>query len=314
MLAEIKIATEMEALNKYKETREKLFNQAGISPKSNFATVNDSDVKKVHYLELGSGKPLILIHGGLSHSSEWFPMLKQLSNHFHLFVVDRPGHGLTDPINYTNIDYEKSSINFIHSFMDSVGLQKASLLGNSMGGYFAICFGMSYPERVDKLLLIGAPAGMNRWVPLMLRLLGTKGINKLLAKTFAKPSISNLKMVHRQILVASINQLPEVYFENCYHHMLLPEVMVAHRTMLENVLTIRGWKAKYYLTDRLNQLEIPAHFIWGDQDAFEKYDTGLQKAKKIKAYTFKVVENAGHCPWLDRPGECSSLIIGKMYE
>ena len=53
-------------------------------------------VKKIHYLELGQGDPLILVHGGLSHSSEWINILKPLSAHFNLFVVDRPGHGLSD--------------------------------------------------------------------------------------------------------------------------------------------------------------------------------------------------------------------------
>ncbi len=302
----------MEALNKYNETRDRLFKQVDISPKSNFVNINGSVIKRVHYLELGSGKPLILIHGGLSHSTEWFSILKQLSNHFHLFVVDRPGHGLTDPINYSNVDYQQSAIDFIHSFMNSVRLQKASILGNSMGGYFAVCFGIAYPERVDKLFLIGAPAGMNRWIPPMLRLMGTKGVNKLLAKTIAKPSISNLKMIHKKILVASTDQLPQVYFEHGYYHMLLPEIAKSQRTMLENVLNLKGWKAKYYLTNRLNQLEPPVHFIWGDQDAFEKSNTGLKKAEGIKKHTFDVVKNAGHCPWLDQPEECSSLIIGKM--
>lgn len=258
----------MDALNKYRETRDLLFKQAEISPKSNFVTINDNVIKKVHYLELGSGKPLILIHGGLSHSSEWFSILKQMSEHFHLFVVDRPGHGLTDSINYTNVDYQQSAIGFIHSFIDSVGIQKASLLGNSMGGYFAVCFGMAHPERVDKLFLIGAPAGLNRWIPPMLRLMGTKGINKLLTKTIAKPSISSLKMIHKQLLVASINQLPLVYFENGYYHMLLPEIAMSQRTMLENVLNLKGWKEKYYLTNQLDQLKPPVHFIWGDKDAF----------------------------------------------
>lgn len=302
----------MEALNKYKETRDSLFKHVDISPISNFTNINGSVIKKIHYLEFGRGKPLILIHGGLSHSIEWFSILKQLSSHFHLFVVDRPGHGLSDPINYSNVDYQKSAVDFIHAFMGSIGLQKASLLGNSMGGYFAICFGLAYPGRVDKLFLIGAPAGLNRRIPPMLRLMGTKGINKLLAKTIARPSISNLKMIHKQILVANTDQLPQVYFENGYYHMLLPEIAMSQRTMLENVLNLRGWKEKYYLTDQLDQLRPAVHFIWGDQDAFENHNTGIKKAGKVKEHTFDIVENAGHCPWLDQPDECSSLIIEKM--
>lgn len=263
-------------------------------------------------MELGKGKPLILIHGGLSHSTEWFSILRQLSNNFHLFVVDRPGHGLSDPIDYSHLDYQKNAIEFIRSFMESVGLQKASLLGNSMGGYFALCFGLAYPERVDRLILIGAPAGLNRWIPPMLRLMGTKGINKILAKTLARPSIANLKMIHNKMLVARTYHLPELYFENGYYHMLLPQVAKSQRTMLENVLDLKGWKKKYYLSDQLDQLKPPVHFIWGDQDAFENHHSGRKKARKIREHTFEVVKNAGHCPWLDQAEECARLIIEKM--
>lgn len=146
----------------------------------------------------------------------------------------------------------------------------------------------------------------------MLRLMGTKGINKLLTKTIAKPSISSLKMIHKQLLVASINQLPQVYFENGYYHKLLPEVAMSQRTMLENVLNLKGWKEKYYLTNQLDQLKPPVHFIWGDEDAFENYKTGIKKAEKVNEHTFDIVENAGHCPWLDQPKRCALMMIEKI--
>ncbi len=123
--------------------------------------MTEGPVKKVHYLEIGKGKPLILIHGGGSHSSEWFNILKSLSTQYHLYVLDRPGCGLSDNIDYTGVDFQKSAIEFVFSFMNALELDKASFMGQSMGGYFSICFAMQYHERVEKLLLIGAPAGMN---------------------------------------------------------------------------------------------------------------------------------------------------------
>jgi len=301
----------MEIVNKYQETRDFLFEQAGISPQSKTVTTKGA-VKKVHYLKLGNGKPFIIVHGGLSHSSEWINMLKPLSEHFHLYVVDRPGHGLTDPINYNGIDYRKSAVDFIHSFMDGVGLEKALFMGNSMGGYFSICHALEYPERVEKLLLIGAPAGMNYWVPPILRLLGVKGLNKLLEKTVGKPSIDGTRKIHQSILVADADKLSDEYIEHCYYNSLLPGTATARRTMLETVLTLKGWRRKLYLTDQLNQLKMPVHFIWGDQDAFESNETGVVKAKTIENHTFKLIENAGHCPWLDQPEQCATVIIDKL--
>lgn len=95
---------------------------------------------KIHYLEAGSGAPLILIHGGLSHASEWIPILKPLSKQYHLYVVDRPGHGLASAMVTKGADFRQNATVFIHTFMEGIGVPKASFIGSSMGGYFGICF------------------------------------------------------------------------------------------------------------------------------------------------------------------------------
>ena len=300
-----------EVLIKYKETRSRLFQQAGIAPSSTFVTTHDS-IGRIHYLELGDGPPLVIIHGGLSHSSEWINILEPLARHFHLYVVDRPGHGLSDSIDYRGIDFRSSAVAFIRSFMDTIGLEKALLMGNSMGGYFSLCFALAHPERVEKLLLIGAPAGLNRWIPPMLRVLGISGLNRLLMKTVAKPSVASQKSIHRQLLVADVSKLSDDYFKHNYYGHLLPGARVAMSTLLESVLTVRGWRKELYLAHELDQLPMPVHFVWGDRDAFESPTTGIQKASIISNHTFEVVSNAGHCPWLDQPETCVSLLLNAL--
>lgn len=300
----------MDIIAKYKETRDSLLQKEGIAPQSKFVET-DGPVKNVHYLELGEGKPLIIIHGGLSHCSEWINILKPLSEHFHCYVLDRPGHGLTDPIDYSGTDYRQSAVDFIRSFMDAVGLQQTYLMGNSMGGYFSTSFTLEYPERVEKLLLIGAPAGMNYWVPPILRLLGVKRINKLMMK-MSKPSIANTIKIHKQLLVKDENRLSGEYYEHCYYNDLIPGTTTARRTMLETVLTLKGWKKGLYLTDRMTELKMPVYFVWGNTDVFESHETGIIKASKLENHGFKLIENAGHCPWLDQPEKCASAIIDML--
>ncbi len=298
----------MDVVAKYKETRAKLFEQAGIDPQSNFLSTN-GPVEKIHYLELGSGDPLIIVHGGLSHSSEWINILHPLSQKFKLYVVDRPGHGLSDPIDYRGSDYRKSAVDFLRSFMDALGLEKANFMGNSMGGYFTISFAMDFPERVEKLILIGAPAGMNLWIPFMLRLLGVSGLNRFMLRTIAKPKISEVKKIQKQLIVHDVDKLSDDYIEHAYYGQLLPASLIAFSTLLESVLTLSGWKKELYIGDRLQDLKVPVGFIWGDKDAFESPETGIQKAKAIENYSFELVKDAGHCPWLDQPEICAALIL-----
>lgn len=301
----------MNAIEEYKRTRQILFDEEGILPSSKIVSTN-GPVKNVHYLEMGKGEPLVIIHGGGSHSSEWINIMKPLAEHFHLYVVDRPGHGLTDPFNYRGVAYREMAVAFVRTFMDVLYLKTSFIMGNSMGGYFSISFAIEHPERVEKLLLIGAPAGVNLWIPYALRLIGWKGINQLLMKTIARPSFSNVKNVHKQLLVADIDNLSHNYLEHSYSNQLLPGNIEAFSTMLENVLTLRGWRRNLYLGDQLHRLQVPVRFIWGMEDAFEKPETGRQKGLAIKDYEFEVVENAGHCPWLDQPKKCAELIISLL--
>lgn len=303
----------MNALEKYQETRRELYKLYDIQPES-LTVATEGPVQHIHYLKAGSGSPLILIHGGGSHCSQFLNIVKPLSQHFELYVVDRPGCGLSDTIDYRGVDYEQSAVDFLDSFMNAVGLKSSILLGNSMGGFFILCYALRYPERVDKLMLVGAPAGMNRWIPPMLRLMGMKGLNRIIMNTVGKPSVKNVRNLFRQLLVADIGNVPEVFLEHTYYYQLLPNIRKSFRSLLENVLTLNGFREHLLLTDRLHRLQMPVSFIWGDQDVFEKPDSGRQKAKAVPQHTFNVVRNAGHLPWLDQPEACVSLIFQALRE
>lgn len=303
----------MNLTEKYIQQRDKLLQSTGVECQGK-KVVTAGPVHSVHYLEVGTGKPLVLIHGGGSNASEWINIIKPLSQHFHLFVIDRPGCGLSDYLDYRGVDFKENAAIFIQSFMDAVGLKKTSLLGNSMGGYFSICFALKFPERVSKLILIGAPAGMNMWIPYLLRALGTRGINHLLTKTVAKPSLNNSRFIHKQLLVANPENIPDEYYILNYYGEMLPGGRKGFMSLLENVLTIKGWRKEFFIGDHLYKLKMPVRFIWGDKDAFERPESGKQKATAIRDMQFKIVENAGHCPWLDEPRQCADLIISMIKE
>ena len=302
----------MNILEDYKQTRQKLFDAAGIQPQSKIVSTNGA-IKNVHYLEAGSGKPLIIIHGGGGHASHWINIMKPLAENYHLYVPDRPGCGLSDTINYHGLDYMKNAAEFVRSFMDAVGLKQALVMGNSMGGYFSICFALQYPERVEKLLLIGAPAGMNLYIPFMLRLLSIRGLNSFMMN-MTKPSIKNTYNIFQMINVADASKLSVDYLQHDVHSQLIPGTRKSFLSLLESVLTLSGFKKDLYIGDKLIQLKMPVRFLWGDKDVFETPESGLKKASIISDYKFEVVENAAHMPWFDQQEKCSELIIKLLKE
>ncbi|EMR02581.1 alpha/beta fold hydrolase [Cesiribacter andamanensis] len=301
----------MDPIAAYKHSRQKLFDAAGIQPESRTINTN-GPIRQVHYLKAGQGPPLLLLHGGGGHASEWIPLLKPLAQHFEVYAPDRPGCGLSDFFNYRGVDVQAHAVAFLQSFLDAAGLQRAVVAGHSMGGYFSVCFALRHPERVQQLLLLGAPAGINRWIPYLLRLLGTRGLNRLLLHTLARPSKQNAAFIHKQLLVAHPEQLSDAYLEHAYYSLLLPGSRKSFNTLLENVLSVGGWKKRLLVTGQLSSLQLPVGFLWGDRDAFERPATGRAKAGTIPRHTFDVVAQAGHALWLDQPEKTSQLLLARL--
>ena len=111
-----------------------------------------------HYHEDGQGEPLVLIHGsgpGVSAWANWRLVFPILSEHYHLYAPDAVGFGDTErPEGVTyNMDLW---VKHMIGFLDAKGLKKVSIVGNSMGGGLALNLAHRYPERVNKLILMGS--------------------------------------------------------------------------------------------------------------------------------------------------------------
>src|SRR5437879_7245707 len=89
-------------------------------------------------IEVGEGLPLVLIHGGLGEAGGWAPILALLARRFHLYVPDRPGHGLSDPFDSRGVDMSELSATFLADVLDDCSLRTVPLVGCSMGGFTAI--------------------------------------------------------------------------------------------------------------------------------------------------------------------------------
>lgn len=108
-------------------------------------------MSKLHYTESGQGKPLILLHSGGMTGMEWAPQIESLSQDFRVVVPDQLGHGRSPMI------AEKLTISDIGRevviLMNELGIDKAHILGSSLGGAVALWTTVHHPERVDRLVL-----------------------------------------------------------------------------------------------------------------------------------------------------------------
>ncbi len=105
----------------------------------------------MHYLEAGQGQPVILLHGLGGDGSRWAPNIMPLAADFHVIALDEIGFGESDkPL----ADYNDGMLSeFLVEFMKTIGLPKASLVGNSMGAAIAAYTAVHYPQSVDRIVL-----------------------------------------------------------------------------------------------------------------------------------------------------------------
>lgn len=119
---------------------------------------------KTHYFELGSGPDLVLVHGGGAGADSWGNWnvcLQEYARHFHVIAYDMPGFGRTEKPSPADYPYDQESRNrHLIALLEQLGLQQASLIGNSMGGATSLGVCMQRPELVSKLVLMGA-AGLD---------------------------------------------------------------------------------------------------------------------------------------------------------
>lgn len=106
---------------------------------------------KLSYKKMGTGQPLIIVHGLYGASDNWLTIAKELANNFEVYVVDQRNHGNSPHANsHTYQDLKEDLL----EFMDDHKIDKAILLGHSMGGKTVMFFATDYPERVSSLLVV----------------------------------------------------------------------------------------------------------------------------------------------------------------
>ncbi|MEX0729803.1 MAG: alpha/beta hydrolase [Aquisalimonadaceae bacterium] len=121
---------------------------------------------RTHYLHVGTGTPVILIHGGGAGADaygNWSGVIPEFAKHHEVFAMDMIGFGKTDKPDPESFTYStQARVDHLIAFIDALGLKSVSLVGNSMGGSASLGVGMQRPELLDRLVLMGS-AGLSRY-------------------------------------------------------------------------------------------------------------------------------------------------------
>ncbi len=283
--------------DEFRDAQARLLEAYGAQADYHFVDLSEP-VLRAHYMESGQGDAVLLIHGGNSFAASWAPLIEPLSRQFHLYLPDRPGCGLTDKVDYRGVPFREHSVAFVRSLLDRIGLERVSLVGNSMGGYFAFAFALAHPERIVKIAVIGAAPLINDAMPVPHRMLSVPGLNR-----FIWSRLSARATPMRALFAQPEKLRPEVMA--CARvGGRLPGAVKSWLTMVEEIGTLMGFRARYNLKDEMKNIRVPSLFIQGDKDGFGTVASVRRVQKEMPHSRLDVVPNAGHLPWYDETEHC----------
>ena len=285
----------------FERDRLALFARYGFQAESRW--VRDREGRPTNLLVHGDGAhPTVLMHGGLSLAGEWARLAGRVPG--HVVIPDRPGCGLSYPVDYRQVDYRKAAADWLSDVLDGIGAEQVDLVGSSMGGFFSIAFAVAHPDRVRRLVLVGAPAGLDRRIPLFVRLWGNPVIGPLLIRaglTAPRDGEALRDRVFARLLVAHAEEVPRDILDLAVAAQALPGVERSSHTMLRAVATLRGWRRDLAMRDALAGLQVPTRFLWGAADAFAPPSSGREMAARMPDAAIDVIPETGHLPHLERP-------------
>jgi 2-hydroxy-6-oxonona-2,4-dienedioate hydrolase len=257
---------------------------------------------KTQVFELGSGSPLLYVHGGLGGAYEMVPILAALAKNHRVLAVDRPGHGLADPFDYQGVDLLDHARTFLGDILDALELSTVDVVANSMGALWCVAFAIDAPGRVSRLALVGAPFGIARRPPLLMLPFGLPLIGPRLGRyLLSNATRDGTRKFWDQLFIEHPERLDD----------LLLDVDVAHTrrnvaSMLSLIACIADWRRFGYrreliLGERWRALTIPTLLLWPEHDAFGSPKAGETLVTTNPNFRLVRLPGAGHIPWIDDP-------------
>lgn len=293
-----------------REAEQAAYEYYGLNPTEHYIEIADLDTR-IRAVEVGEGPPLVLINGGEGKGMMWLPLLPELDGYTR-YVMDRPGGGLSDGIDYRSMPLRSLAATSTEGLFDYFDLEQAPVIGNSMGGLWTLRFTIANPDRVSGIGLFGCPAAYpGTSAPFPMRLGSISFLSGFIVENMMQADeVEDIRDSWKFLGQPSEtrDRLPDEFAEAWYRMDILPTYKPTWVGILQTVLRLRGANPEVAFTpDDLRSIEAPVTLLWGSEDPFGSVEKGRAGAEYFPEVEFHEV-GVGHLPWLDEPERCGELL------
>ncbi len=250
---------------------------------------------RMHYLESGKGEALILIHTAGQSLFTFRSIFHKLAMVYHVYAVDLMGHGYSERPEF--FDHSSAShAESIIAFMDALGIERAHLVGFSMGALYALEAARRYPEQVMSVTAL-SPGGVTSSMPLAVRMMESALFGGIASRLFRVRTVEKL--------------LDDCLFD---HTVIGPHEVEQYykcacdqeaRRAIKLTVSSAGEKE---LMETLSEIKTPVLVVSSDKDRWHSLEHGEAYANAIENAQFVRVRNAGHLLHEEKPDRLVEIV------
>jgi pimeloyl-ACP methyl ester carboxylesterase len=255
--------------------------------------------QKIRYVEAGAGPHVILLHGLADDYTVWEQTIPALSGKYHVWAPDQLGFGQSDkPL----INYRVSVlVEFLQAFCRKLGIEKATLVGNSLGGWVGTAFALACPDKVEKLVLVGS-AGY--WP----KAAGAQGLTR---EQLTRLSVSTVAAYRETLkwMLHDETMLTDSFTEAAWTSQLRRNDGYTINSFIESILRREDW-----LDEKIRRIKAPTLIIWGRQDEVTPLLIGEAFAREIPKAQTAFIDRCGHLPQFECPAPFNAALLRFLNE
>lgn len=251
--------------------------------------------QKIQYVEAGSGPTVILLHGLGGSSQVWQLNIGPLAEKYHVVAPDQIGFGKSDKplVNYRIRTY----VDFLDQFCKQLKIERASLVGSSMGGWIAAMFTASFPDRVDKLVMVDAggyapPKGFDTRLFYGLNPTTREGMKVLVSKVFYNKIFQTDAAIDQAIAAR----------------------LAAGDGYTINSITESIIRGEDLLDEIVKTIKRPTLLVWGREDGLTPLSDGERFNKDISSSKLVVFDQCGHMPNIEKAVDFNATVLKYLGE
>lgn len=247
---------------------------------------------------------LLLIHGMAGSSATWRDVIPGLAGNYRVVAPDLLGHGLSAK---PRGDYSLGAFAvWLRDLLDQLGIPRATVVGQSLGGGIAMQFAYQHRDRCDRVVLIGS-GGLGPELNWLLRLLSAPGAEFVLPVLAPKPVLDAGNAVRSWLTSAGLRSPRGAEIWSAYSSLSDVDSRHAFLRTLRSVVDYRG-----QAVSALNRLhmtaQLPVLLVWGDEDRIIPVAHGHAAHQAIPGSRLEILPGVGHFPHVEAPREVAGLL------